>query len=165
MGLMKFLHTKSMENGALTGAERKFVELNDQAAVSVVPSYMTGPDGKLILGFPDFAIAQLAQSKTLYFISWSVNFRDFQKFREIGGIFANQKFQDAREGKGLIPVTIDGPYDVKGFTEQHLPCSPFKDLEEIKVGMENWGGRNQIVDEPYPLYLWRATPNEAPAKQ
>lgn len=158
MGLMKYLHTKSNENGSLVGPERKFVEANEQAAVSVVPSYMNGPDGKLILGFPDFAIEQFKQSKTLYFISWSVNFKDYQKFREVAGIFANPRYQDAREGKGLVPVKIDGPYDVKGFTVQHLPCSPFKSLDEIQLGMANWGGRNQVVDESYPLFLWRATP-------
>jgi len=156
MGLMKFLHTKKNENGALIGAERKFVEATDLAEISVVPEYTTGPEGKLILGFPDAAIAQFKKSGVLYFISWSVNFKDYEKFREIGGIYPISKLADAKAGTGLILVTISGPYDVNAFTNDHLPFSPFKTLAEIKQGMANWGSHNYITNVVYPLYLWQA---------
>jgi len=157
MGLMKFLHTKQTEGSALVGAERKFVEATAQAEFSVTPEYSSGPDGKLILGFPDAAIDQFEKSRVLYFISWSVNFKDFNVFREQGGIYRMPKHRDAKEGKGLIPVTIDGPYDAKGLTDQHLPCSPYKSLAEVELGMANWGRHDHINTSSYPLFLWRAT--------
>lgn len=158
MGLMKHLHTKGTEK-PLVGDERLFALHNEERNKKVVPDFLDveipGQPRRLVYGFPKFVIDRLLRDGQVYFISWSGNFRDYMVFSKNPAFYDLTKFEDAKAGKGLIDVTVQGPFDAAGFTEAHVPYSSVKSMEEYKQGADNWYAHNSVI-QPHPLYLWLA---------
>jgi phosphoribosyl-AMP cyclohydrolase len=164
MGIMKKIHTKMAEGENVKAPEKKFVEDTqalEDAEISLIPSYVNldvekGSPRVLALGFrSEAAVQKFKKTGVLYFFSWSCNFADTQHFANCRGIFVepNYNYQAVKAGEGIIKGTIEGPYDVKGFTQEHLEHSPYRSMKEVEMGLANWG--NWPQEASMPLYLWR----------